>query len=287
VTDPRLLIAGLLIVDSLYYIFARVLLPLVPPGAGAFYMMALGVVEIALLMRGRIDVGVLRRHPWFFLVIGLLVGVNTNLGFTAVRYIDPGTASLLSRTTIVFGVGLGLVWLGERLSRLEALGAVVALAGVVVISAQPGDYLRWGSAMVIGATLLYAVHSAVVKRYGGEIPFGEFMLFRVAAVMLVLAVLAVAQGQLVWPGPLGWAWLLVAATVNVVISRGLYYLALRRLDMTLLTIILTLSPVVTWIWSILLFGGRPTAPEVVGGAATIAGVLIVTACRARTSAAAA
>jgi O-acetylserine/cysteine efflux transporter len=131
----------------------------------------------------------------------------------------------------------------------------------------------------VAATALYAVHSAAVKRFGGEIPFGEFMFFRVASVAAVLTGLAAAQGALVWPGPVAWIWLFVAAAVNVVFSRAVYYLALRRMDMTLLTIILTLTPVVTWAWSIVLFGGRPSAIEVAGGIATLGGVLLVTASR--------
>jgi O-acetylserine/cysteine efflux transporter len=280
VTDPRLLVPALLLVDSLYYVFARLLLPLLPPAAGAMYMAALAAIEITAMMRGRIDVGVLRRHGRLFLAVGLLVGVNTNMGFAAVRYVDPGTASLLSRTSILFGVGLGVVWLGERLGRIEALGAVIAIGGVVAVSAQPGDYLRWGSAIVIAATFLYAVHSAVVKRHGGDIPFGDFMFYRTTSVAGVLVLLALAQGALVWPPPVAWGWLLLAATVNVVISRGLFYLALRRLDMSLLTIVLTLTPVVTWLWSTVLFGGRPTRQEVLGGVATLTGVLVVTSSRA-------
>jgi len=279
-TDPRLLVAGLLLVDSLYYIFARLLLPLLPPAAGAMYMMVLGTVLIAMLVRGRLDWGVLRRHGWLFLAVGLLVGVNTNMGFVAVRYVDPGTASLLSRTSILFGVGLGVAWLGERLRRLEIVGAVIAVAGVLAISFQPGDYLRWGSLIVISSTALYALHSALVKRFAGEIPFGEFMFFRVGSVATVLVVLALAQGAVVWPTPVAWGWLVVAAAVNVVLSRGVYYLALRRLDMSFLTIILTLTPVVTWLWSIVVFGGRPTGIEIAGGLATLAGVLLVTASRA-------
>jgi drug/metabolite transporter (DMT)-like permease len=276
----RLTVPLLLVADSLYYVFARLMLPHFPPAAGAFYMMAAGAVVVYAFLGGRVGLGALRRHPWFFLAIGLLVGVNTNMGFAAVLYLDPGTASLLSRTSILFSLALGILWLRERLTRAEVAGTVLVLIGVAVISFQPGDYLRVGALIVIASTLLYAIHSAVVKRYGGDIPFGEFLFYRVAVVAAVLLVLAAAQGALVWPSAVGWGWLVLAGLVNVVVSRGLYYLVLRRMDMSVLTIILTLTPVVTWLWSIALFGGRPTAAEIGGGVATLAGVLIVTASRA-------
>ena len=199
------------------------------------------------------------------------------MGFIAARYVEPGTASLLSRTSIIFGVALGVLWLGERLTHRQTLGAVIAIAGTVVVAFQPGDYFRAGSLIVVVATLLYAVHSAVVKRWGGQMPFLEFFFFRLAATASVLLLLGAAQHQLAWPGPTAWVILFLAATLNVVLSRGLYYLALRRLDMTVLTIALTLSPVVTWFWAIPLFGGWPTATEIVGGIAILAGVIVVTA----------
>jgi drug/metabolite transporter (DMT)-like permease len=263
--------------ESSYWIFSRALLPYLPPAAAGFWMLGLGMVELAIFARGRLEWRVLVRHRWFFVTIGLLVGVNTNLGFLAMRYVEPGTASTLSRTSIVFGVGLGVLWLGERLTRVQSAGALLAIAGAILVSVQPGDHLRAGSLIVVVATFLYALHSAVVKRWGGQMPFLEFFFFRLAATTTVLFVLGVAQGQLEWPGPTAWLILLLAATVNVVLSRGLYYLALRRLDMTVLTIALTLSPVVTWLWSIPLFGGRPTPIELVGGVMIVAGVVVVSA----------
>jgi drug/metabolite transporter (DMT)-like permease len=281
VTDPRLLIPALLLVDSLYYVFARISAAYLPPAAGAMYMMVLGALEIAVLMRGRIDWRVLAAHRWLFLAIGLLVGVNTNMGFAVIRYVDPGTASVLSRTSILFGVGLGVLWLRERLTRVEVLGATIAVAGTVVVSFQPGDYFRWGALVIILSTLLYAVHSALAKRWGGSIPLAEFLLFRVSATAAVLVVLTAAQGQLLWPELSVLGLLAAMAFVNILVSRGLYYLALRRRDMSLLTIVLTLTPVVTWLWSMPLFGGRPTGQEIAGGVAVLVGVLVVTVSRAR------
>jgi drug/metabolite transporter (DMT)-like permease len=279
VSDPRLLVPLLLVVESVHYVFARLLLPHLPPATSGFFMMAIATAQVAALAPGRIGLDALVRHRWFFLTIGLLVAVNTNMGFAAVRFVDPGTAALLTRTSAIFGVALGILWLGERLDRVEAAGSVLALAGVVVVSVQPGDYFRWGALVVIAATFLYALHSAVVKRWGGAIPFAEFFFYRLALTSVFLFLLAAGQGALVWPGLAAWPLLLAAATLNVVVSRGLYYLALRRLPMSLLTIILTLSPVATILWSALLFGSRPSAQEIAGGGAILAGVIVVSARR--------
>ena len=59
-------------------------------------------------------------------------------------------------------------------------------------------------------------------------------------------------------------------------SRGLYYLALRRLTLSHHSLILTLSPVASIVWTLLLFGFSPTVQQLVGGAAILAGVLMVT-----------
>ncbi|MGD8806045.1 MAG: DMT family transporter, partial [Chloroflexota bacterium] len=169
----------------------------------------------------------------------------------------------------------------ERLNRLEVTGALVAIIGVFVINFQPGDYLRLGSLLVLGSSFLYALHAAIVKRHGGELEFRNFFFWRVASTTGFLLIFTVARGQLVWPEPQAWIILIVAGTVDVVISRVLYYLALRRLRMSVHTVILTLSPAITILWSLALFGELPTLQGLVGGAAVISGVAVITAGRAR------
>jgi drug/metabolite transporter (DMT)-like permease len=275
--DPRVLVPLLLLVESVHYVFARLLVPLAPPATAGLYMMTIATAEVGLVAGRRIDPRAFLRHWRFFTTIGLLVAVNTNLGFLAVHYIDPGTAALLTRTSVIFGVGLGLLWLGERLTAIELVGGVLAVTGVFIVGFQPGDYLRLGSLIAVAASLLYAIHSAVVKRYGSQIAFADFFFFRLAGTSAFLLVLAAAQGALVLPGPAAWPILGLAATFNVVISRAVYYLALRRLDMSRLTIMLTLNPVLTMLWSFLLFGSLPSAPEVLGGLAILSGVIVVSA----------
>jgi drug/metabolite transporter (DMT)-like permease len=272
------LIIALLIVDSLHFVFARLLLPHISPGVSAMYVLGIGTVEVGLfrLVRGRPHFTVLSSNLWFFLAIGFLVATSTNINYEAVAFIDPGTASLLSETSILFGLGFGLFWLREKLSLTQIGGALVALAGVFIISFQPGDYLRIGSLLVLGSAFMYAIHAALAKRYGGEIEFLDFFFFRLLCTTGVLFLFALGRQALVWPGPTAWALLALVGTVDVVVSRTLYYVALRLLKMSIHSIVLTLSPVAAILWSLFLFNTLPTPQQLLGGAAVILGVLIVT-----------
>ena len=273
-----LLVAFLLLVDSLHFVFARLLLPHLPPSVSGLFMIGIATVETAVFLgvQGRIDWQVLRRHIWFFLTIGFLIAVSTIISFSAVAYIDPGTASMLAQTAVLFALGFSVFWLRERLSKGELVGAAVALIGVFIVSFQPGDVWRIGSLLVLSTAFVYSLHVAIVKRYGDNIEFTNFFLFRVAATAVFLFLMALGRQELVWPSASVWPLLLLAGTVDVVLSRVLYYLVLRRVQMSFHAIVLTMSPVVAILWSLLLFGQTPTLQGFVGGTAVIIGVIIVT-----------
>jgi drug/metabolite transporter (DMT)-like permease len=276
------MVAVLLVVDSLHFVYGRMLAPYLPPTTSSFYYMTLALIQIALFaaLRRQIDWSVFRDNFGFFVTIGFLIAVATSTSFAAVVYIDPGTASLLARMGTIFSLAFGLFWLKERLTRGEQIGAALAVIGVVMISFQPGagsSSLWLGTLLVLTSTFTYALHAAIVKRQGGGINFLNFLLFRMVTSCFFLFVFTVGRGELVWPsGREVWLILLTAATLNVVVSRSLYYVVLRRIDLTILTILLTLSPVITIFWSMLLFDERPSLQGLIGGAAVILGVIIVT-----------
>jgi drug/metabolite transporter (DMT)-like permease len=278
-----MLFAILLVVDSLHFVFARALLPRLPAEMSSFLVLGFATVEVGIyqMRRGGIRLGVLKSHWRFFAAIGLLVAASTVLNYAAVAVIDPGTASLLSKTGILFSVGLGLLWLNERLHHVEVVGAFLSIVGVVVIGLQPVEFLWLGSVMVLTSTFLYAVHGAIVKKYGEDMEFGDFFFFRIASVAFFLFIYVLGADKLVLPDRAGWLLVIIAGTVDVVISRSLYYLTLRRMPITIHTIILTLSPVITIIWGVILFDTLPSPVSLAGGALVIIGVLIVTLQRRR------
>jgi drug/metabolite transporter (DMT)-like permease len=240
-------------------------------------------VEVAVFLAiwDKIDFTVFRRHLWFFLSIGFLVAASTVLTYASVAFIDPGTASLLGKMSTLFSLGFGLIWLRERFSTRQFLGALVAIVGTVIIAFQPGELIWVGTLMVVASTFMYALHAALVKRHGDGMGLADFFLFRLACTTAFLLLFTLGRGELIMPGWRVWLILLIAGTVDVTISRTLYYLTLRRLNLSIHAIILTLSPAVAILWTLFLFGIQPTLQQMLGGIAVIAGVLMVSLGQAR------
>ncbi len=294
-----LILPVLLLVDSLHFVFARLLLPHLSPTVSATFVLSIGTALVGVygLATRRLRWQTLTQHLRFFLIVGFCVAASTNINYAAVRFIDAGTASMLGKLTTVFGLGFGLLWLRERLSRVQLVGAGLAIAGAFVIAFQPVDTLRLGALMLVVSTFLYALHMAIVKHDGGELDFLNFFFVRLFTTSLFLVLISIAwrtlaplltslvaaeqttdafvTSTLIWPSLPTWGLRLLVAVVDVVISRALYYLALRRLNVSLLSVLLTLSPVAAVLWSILLFGERPSAQQLSGGVIVLAGVAVV------------
>ena len=277
------MLALLLLFDSMHFIFARLLLPYVSPNVSAMYVMIVATIQVGIygVVTRQLGLAALRNHWRFFLIIGLLIGISTHLGFIAIGFIDVGTAAMLNQISTVFSVGFGLFWLREHFSPIQLLGTAIAIVGSFVIAYQPDARLQWGALLIIVGSFCYSLHFAVVKRHGNQIDFVNFFFYRILSTALLLFLSAAGRQVLSWPSLQGWLVILVTATVDVTISRIFYYLALRRLNMSLLSVISTLSPVAAIVWAVLLFGTLPTGQQLLGGLAILVGVLVVTGMKGR------
>lgn len=271
------LIVALLVVDSLHFIFARLLYPHSPPTVSVLFVLAVATLEVGgyAWLTGRLRWREIRARWWLFAAIGLLIAASTSINYRAVAFIDPGIAAVLAQTGTVWAVLFGLLWLRESLTPAQIVGAALAMVGVFVVNYQAGDYVQTGSLLVLLSSALYALHAALTKKFSEEMDLTTFffarLLFSTAAIFLFNAF----TGALAIPQASAWPFILLAGTIDVAISRAMYYFALRRLKLTVHTILLTLSPVIAILWALLLFDSHLTARQGVGGLVVLAGVLMV------------
>jgi drug/metabolite transporter (DMT)-like permease len=105
--------------------------------------------------------------------------------------------------------------------------------------------------------------------------FIEFLFFRILAVSGLMFCVAVGKNALIWPTKTAWLLITLTATVDTVVSRALYYLVLRRLQMSVHAIVMALNSIAAISWTYLFFDIAPTAQQLFGGVGILVGVSMV------------
>ncbi len=109
-------------------------------------------------------------HPavLIFVLIGLFrPALSANLSVWGMRYLGPTLSSTLSSTSPLFGLALGILWLGEALTLETAAGTVGIFAGILLLTRKGGSqkvsWPLWALALPVGAAFLRALGHVLSK----------------------------------------------------------------------------------------------------------------------------
>jgi drug/metabolite transporter (DMT)-like permease len=215
--------------------------------------------------------------------LGLAAGVGGGAGLAAFyQALAVGTMSIVSPLVacgaiVPFTLSLAT---GNRPSAVELAGAVVAVVGAVLASAEE----RRAEAAERGRAILLAVFAAVAlglflyflglgSRHGGPLP--ALIGARVGSLSFLVA-LALARRA---PFTVGRRWLLPVAAIGLVdvAANALFALASGRGLLALVSVLGSLYPVVTVLLAHVILGERLTRVQVGGVAIALAGVAAVSA----------
>ena len=100
-----------------------------PTSFGPFYFTVIGLATLALFGgSGRAPVAALWRRPWAGLAVGTAMGVMAVTHFLALNLVEAAYMIAVKRTSLLFGILYGALWLHE-----ERLGQHLAAGGVMVV----------------------------------------------------------------------------------------------------------------------------------------------------------
>lgn len=192
-------------------------------------------------------------------------------------HVEAGTASLLISIAPVFSVLLGTVFLGERLTGHIVLGSLIALAGAAIVSLAEGTGGFTVSALVVlAAAVVQGVYhfssKPLLRRYTGP----EVATYAMVAGTVFALPLAPATWHAAAHAP---ADALVSALYLALLPSALGFViwayAVARLPLAASTAALYLVPPVALAVSFGWLGEVPHAVELVGGAVSVAGVILI------------
>jgi O-acetylserine/cysteine efflux transporter len=222
--------------------------------------------------------GIFKQLFWISLISAAL---QYSLTFNGVRGIDASTAALLVQLEVPFGLIMAWLAFGDRISRRQALGIVIAFGGAVLIVGEPrltGDLIY--AFMVIGGAFTWSVGQIMIKKLGNV---GGFNLLSgvalFAAPQLFVASLLFEQNQLEQissASPAAWSAVVYLGLVMTALGYGLWYRLLGHYSINQVMPFLLLLPVTSVCGGIFFLGESLTTKIALGGSLAIAGVAMIT-----------
>lgn len=161
------------------FVFSRMIVEEVPPlQFSVIRWMIASTVFLPFVWREFKDnIGLVKIHWRSFLMLALtgIAGFNTLL-YIAMQYTTSINASLVNSLTPLTIVLLSVVFLKERLIRIQYVAVVVSLLGVVVVVTEGSLAkllslsLNLGDIIVLAAVTCWATYSVLMKKFGVYLP---------------------------------------------------------------------------------------------------------------------
>lgn len=191
--------------------------------------------------------------------------------------LGPGVASFASRAEVLITIALGIALLGDRLRRLEVVGGLLALAGLVLLClpGETGAGERAGLAWVLLGALAFGTSEIFAKVAVLEVDTSTFVLARSALLALAWIALALLTGAALLPPPYVVAAAAAAAFLGPVLARGLYMHAIRTLPLSRAALLAQVQPLCAALIGFLVLGDLPRPLQWAGGLLLLAGTMLV------------
>jgi drug/metabolite transporter (DMT)-like permease len=224
-----------------------------------------------------------------FAVLGLLgVGCYNALQYMAVKTSTPVNVTLVGSSMPVFMLALGAAFFGQRVTRRQLAGAVLSIAGVlVVLSHGQLEHLAQvrfviGDLYMLLATAAWAVYSWLLTRPGDppEIRshWAAFLVAQLVPGLVWSGLFAVAE-QAVTTQVVQWGWPLVLALAYVatgpaIVAYRCWGLGVQRVGPNVAGFFSNLTPLFAALFSAAFLGEPPQAYHALAFLLIVGGIVV-------------
>ncbi len=206
------------------------------------------------------------------LILGMsVVSVIASFLFTyGILHAGSGPAVLLENIQMVFGVMLGVSFLGEHLKLKEVIAALIMLAGVAFIANLKGEVPLIAGIIMICASFFYAFQSFLFKKFGGSAHILSFSFLRGWSCALLIGLIVFMQGNFQMIPITVMIILAIIYTMGIILSRYFFFNAHRLLPISKINMMQLLQPLGVLVGTFIFFKD-PISIQKIGGAILILG----------------
>lgn len=267
------------------YVFSKAALLEVNFFQFQFYWFAFALLWIAPFL---IVTGLIRKIPdlsrsslYTLLILGFLeLGAATMLFLSIQLAENPTTISFLSNLTPIFVTLFGIRFLGERFNAIEAIGIILTIGGVIMITYTRDTSLREffgkGSGWILVSSVFSSISIVLAKSRIKDIHPGILTLNRVLFLLVFAVGAMIIRNESFAVSGRAALNMAVGSMLGPFLTGFAQYSALRYIEASRTMIIQSTRSLLVLVGSVIYLSILPELLQLIGGLITIAGVIILT-----------
>ncbi|MEX5609709.1 DMT family transporter [Pseudomonas protegens] len=221
-----------------------------------------------------------RPNLWRIAILGVLgMAVYQSLAYFAASLTSATNMGIILSLMPLMSLAMAIAALGQRLTAGALVGAVLSFAGVLVVvssgslAALLQHGVNLGDAMMLVATLAYAVYSTLLKKWQLRLPPLVLLYLQVLVAVVVLLPLFLASPK-VGPTLQNIPLVLYACLLASMLAPLAWMQAVVRLGPSRTTLFFNLLPLITALIAAVVLHEQLAWFHLVGGLLTLGGVIL-------------
>ena len=210
-----------------------------------------------------------------FLTIGIIEFLSIFTLFWAVKLTDPTVVSFFNNTQTLFIIFWGCLFLKEKFNKLEFLGAIIVICGVITITYRAGNPTLFATFLTLTSALLFSITVIITKKFCTSINPTSFAYFRSLFIFLVSTTLIFIMNKTKTMDISGLKYIFLGSFFGPFLNILFYFKSLKFIEASKTSLLRSSLPLFVLFNSILFLKMHPTLREISGGIVVIVGLIIL------------
>jgi len=222
-----------------------------------------------------------KKQRIILLRLGLIEIVATTGFFAAIKIMpNPANVSFLANIGPVYVTLLGFWLLKEQLSRYEIIGGLLTLLGAFIISYKPNwdlneDFL-WGLIIIVVYTFIFAVGKIISKKHIKDISPSVLTINRIVFLFIFSLIVFFVFDEKFEISQAALLNTFLGSLLGPLLAALAGYYAIQFIPASKASLLGTFKGFLVLITSYLYFDILPLWYQIIGGALTVSGVILIT-----------
>jgi chloramphenicol-sensitive protein RarD len=210
------------------------------------------------------------------LLVGFLSSIGAIFWMYGIFYAGTNNMSFVFQFNIIFTILLGITFLGDRFKKLEAVGILVAIVGIIILAYNNSEISIFSIAIILTSAFFNSLTNLALKIFVRKTNPIVMAGGRAILIFLIILGYSLTTNKLQTSIPsIAFLYAFLGGLTGAFIGFIFFCKALEKIKISKVMTLRTIEPFLVVIFSFVILLIIPTINQLIGGSIIVIGIIII------------